>query len=88
MLDLKDYNSLLQVMQLYMEPDQYGLSTICSLYFDTDDYDMIRESIEKPEYKEKFRLRSYGVLKEGNPVFWRLKRSIKRKYIKDGSLCH
>ena len=30
-------------------------------------------SIEKPEYKEKFRLRSYGVPKEGDPVFLEIK---------------
>ena len=82
MLDLNDYNSLLQVMQLYMEPDQYGLSTICSLYFDNDDYDMIRESIEKPEYKEKFRLRSYGVPKEGDPVFLEIKKKYKKEVYK------
>ena len=41
--------------------DRYGECTICNIYFDTPDYDLIRNSIEKPVYKEKLRLRTYGV---------------------------
>lgn len=44
-----------------LEADSYGLTTICSIYYDTDDFELIRNSIEKPVYKEKLRLRSYGV---------------------------
>lgn len=44
----------------HMKLDEYGLHTICSLYYDTPDKDLIRASIEKPVYKEKLRLRSYG----------------------------
>lgn len=44
-----------------MKLDQYGEHTICNIYFDTPDFDLIRASIEKPIYKEKLRLRSYGV---------------------------
>lgn len=46
-----------------MELDRYGESTICNIYFDTPDFDLIRRSIEKPIYKEKLRLRSYNVPK-------------------------
>lgn len=49
-----------------MEMDKYGLHTICNIYFDTPDFDVIRTSIEKPVYKEKLRLRTYGVPKDGN----------------------
>ena len=38
--------------------DQYGKSTILSVYYDTPDARMIRASMEKPVYKEKLRLRS------------------------------
>lgn len=44
----------------YVRPDKYGESTICNIYFDTPDFRLIRKSIEKPVYKEKLRLRSYG----------------------------
>lgn len=46
-----------------MELDKYGETTICNIYFDTVDYDLIRRSIEGPIYKEKLRLRSYNVPK-------------------------
>lgn len=58
----------------HMEVDQYGLTSIASLYYDTDDYRLIRTSIEKPEFKEKIRLRSYGLAKPGSRVFLELKR--------------
>lgn len=40
--------------------DEYGESRIVNLYFDTPDRRIIRRSLEKPAYKEKLRLRSYG----------------------------
>lgn len=47
-----------------MRPDEFGETTSCSLYYDTDNYRLIRKSIEKPEYKEKLRLSSYGFGKD------------------------
>lgn len=60
----------------YMKVDKYGLTSIASLYYDTPDYRLINRSIEKPAYKEKLRLRSYGLAKENSPTFL----EIKRKY--------
>ena len=57
-----------------MEIDAYGLTSIASLYYDTPDYRLIRASIEKPLFKEKMRLRSYGLAKDGSTVFLELKR--------------
>ena len=51
---------ILAAMAPYMEPDAYGRSAVRSLYFDTDNYRLARRSIEKPAYKEKLRIRSYG----------------------------
>jgi hypothetical protein len=53
LLDEIKYSLLLKRIKPYMSCDQYGLSTICNIYFDTDTYDIIRHSIEKPEYKKK-----------------------------------
>ena len=61
----------------HLTADRYGLHTICNLYFDTDTYQLIRTSIEKPVYKEKLRLRSYGVPRAGDPVFLELKKKFK-----------
>ena len=48
----------------HMEVDQYGKTSIASIYYDTPDYRIIRASIEKPAFKEKLRLRSYGLAKK------------------------
>lgn len=57
-----------------MEPDQYGKTTIASLYYDTPSYQLIRTSLEKPLFKEKIRLRSYGQATDESPVYLELKR--------------
>lgn len=66
-----------QAMKEYMRPDKFGRSTICNIYFDTPDYLLIRRSIEKPEYKEKLRLRSYGVATPDSTTFIELKKKYK-----------
>ena len=58
----------------HMKVDQYGLTSIASIYYDTPDYRLIRTSIEKPDFKEKVRLRSYGLAKPGDTVYLELKR--------------
>lgn len=57
-----------------LRPDEYFASTVCSLYYDDPDFSLIRASIEAPVYKEKLRLRSYGVPGLGEPVFVELKK--------------
>ena len=57
-----------------MQPDKYGLTSIASLYYDTPDFRLVRASIEKPAFKEKMRLRSYGLASDSSPVFLELKR--------------
>ncbi len=60
----------------YMKVDKYGLTSIASLYYDTPDFNLVTKSIEKPKYKEKIRLRSYGLAKENTPVFLEVKRKL------------
>ena len=60
----------------HMEVDQYGKVSIASIYYDTPDYRLIRTSIEKPAFKEKIRLRSYGLVKNDEPVYLEIKRKI------------
>ena len=62
----------------HMVLDKYGLTSIASLYYDTPDYRLIRASIEKPPFKEKIRLRSYGLATDESPVFLELKRKTKK----------
>ena len=58
----------------HMVADDFGKTSIQSLYYDTPDYRLIRTSLEHPAYKEKMRLRSYGLATGDSPVFLELKR--------------
>lgn len=64
----------LLTMGPFMELDPYGRTTIRNIYYDTDSYRLIRRSIEKPAYKEKLRIRSYGRASADSPVFVELKK--------------
>ena len=61
-------------LQGHMQIDQYGKTSIASLYYDTPTYQLIRSSLEKPAFKEKLRLRSYGLATQESPVFLEMKR--------------
>lgn len=74
LLDPVQYLQLKERLMGKMETDQYGNSTICNVYFDTPDARLIRKSLEKPVYKEKFRLRSYGLPGQTSSVFLELKK--------------
>lgn len=68
------YACLSERLEPYMARDRYGLHTICSLYYDTDDYSIIRNSLDKPKFKEKLRLRAYGTPGEMDAVYIELKK--------------
>ena len=62
----------------FMELDRFcenGSYKILNIYFDSADGEVIRKSTQKPYFKEKLRLRSYGVPESGDStVFLELKR--------------
>ena len=68
---------IIAAMQGRMRPDEYGRSTICSVYYDTPTKMLIRRSIESPIYKEKLRLRSYCTASDGDTVFVEIKKKFK-----------
>lgn len=74
MLTLEQKEKILEAMQEHMSIDKYGRSTIRNIYFDTDSYRLIRRSIDKPIYKEKLRIRSYGKATDDSRVFVELKK--------------
>ena len=74
MLTAEQKEKILRAMQEYMELDKYGRTEIRNIYFDTDNYRLIRRSIDKPTYKEKLRIRSYGGATEQSRVFVELKK--------------
>ncbi|AGL03506.1 polyphosphate polymerase domain-containing protein [Desulfoscipio gibsoniae] len=77
LLNEQQYQALTKLLQGRMVINEYGCHTICNIYFDTLDYRLIRASIEKPVYKEKLRLRSYGVPRKEDTVFVELKKKYK-----------
>lgn len=76
----EQYNILRERLDEYMESDAYSKNgefyTICNIYYDSPDNELIRRSLEGPVYKEKMRLRSYGTVETDKKVFL----EIKKKY--------
>lgn len=77
LLKPEQFQILYGELQKHMQEDVYGVYPICNVYFDTPDYRLIRRSLDKPVYKEKFRLRSYGPISEEDEMF----AEIKKKYM-------
>lgn len=73
-LDAPERKELCDLMKDHMKLDKYGKTTIRNIYYDTDDYRIIRRSLEKPEYKEKLRVRSYSRVRPYDDVFVELKK--------------
>lgn len=77
-IDKEQYEKMKDLLSDKMIEDEHGKSTICNIYFDSDNYDLIMHSITKPIFKDKIRLRSYNVPNLNSKVFL----EVKRKYNK------
>lgn len=73
LLTKKQKELLFKKINSYLEKDEFFESTICNIYFDTKNSDLIVNSLEKPIYKEKIRLRSYQVPDLEDNVFLEIK---------------
>ena len=73
-LSPRQQEQLLRRIAPYIKEDAFDSYTICNIYYDTPDWRLIRASLEKPAYKEKLRVRSYGVPTETDRVFVELKK--------------
>lgn len=74
LISQEQYRGLMRRIGQRLVPDEHGQSTVCSLYLDTPDWLLIRSSIEATTYKEKLRVRSYGVSGPDGRVFLELKK--------------
>lgn len=70
------YNDLLHYMELDDYNKQHEYYSICNLYFDTRHDSLIRTSLSKPKYREKLRLRAYGVPGGDAKVYLELKKKV------------
>ena len=77
MLTQEQYEYMIKAISPYMSVDRYGETEIRNIYFDNSDNELIETSLKKPEYKEKLRLRSYGVPKDDSTVFFEIKKKYK-----------
>lgn len=76
LLSLEQYAELKKRIMPYVTKDTFGEYTIANVYFDNDNFHLVSRSLEHPLYKEKLRMRSYGVPNDNSYVFF----EIKKKY--------
>lgn len=78
LIDEDTYRIFSELIEPYMEADEFCVNdnfySINNIYYDTDTDELIRNSIDKPVYKEKLRLRSYGVPELNDMVFLEIKK--------------
>lgn len=73
--------AMLPEIEQYMDADAYSTDgkrySIYNIYYDTENYDLIRKSMDRPYYKEKFRLRAYEPFGDGDRrVYMEMKKKI------------
>ena len=74
LLNEMQYQKLMVLLKGHVKPDKFFVAEISSIYYDNDADELIRRSIEKPEYKEKLRIRSYRDAGDDDMVFVELKK--------------
>ncbi len=78
MIDKETFKKVINVLDEHMVMDShnngYTPYTIANIYFDTSDDYLIRTSLSKPQYKEKLRLRTYGLPNADSMVFLEIKK--------------
>ena len=77
LLSPDQYKIIKAAIDEHFNPDEYGETKICNLYYDTPEYLLTIRSNDKPVFKEKLRLRTYGVPNDDTTAFLELKRKYK-----------
>lgn len=91
LLTTEQKDALLSLLVQYMDCDKFNKDnkpyTICNLYLDTPANELIIRSLEKPIFKEKIRLRSYGPVSLTDNVFLESKKKYNKVVNKRRSSC-
>lgn len=74
LITINQYINLMNYLSDKVEKDVFYKSTIYNVYYDTDNFELIGKSIEKPIYKEKLRIRSYDKPTLDSSVYVELKK--------------
>jgi len=77
MLTKEQFADIQELFDVHMHPDHFSNYLVQNMYFDTANWDSVRTSIEKPVYKEKLRLRCYGIPEKDTLMFLELKKKYK-----------
>ena len=79
-LNPAEFGAIRRTVEKHMNADPYNINgepyTIANIYYDTADDLLIRNSLGKPLYKEKLRLRAYGVPKITDTVYLEIKKKV------------
>ena len=76
LLTAQQYQELMKELADKIIPDNFPVSAISNLYYDTPDFRLVRTSIQKPKYKEKLRLRCYRVPNAETQAFLEIKKKV------------
>jgi hypothetical protein len=74
LLNSFQHDALMEALDGIVAVDEYGVSDIYSIYFDTDDFSSMRKCMDDKGFKEKLRLRSYGLPDANDKVYLELKK--------------
>ncbi|MDF2722053.1 MAG: polyphosphate polymerase protein [Paenibacillus sp.] len=79
-MDTKMFYNIYNRLMEYMELDAYNKDdkfySISNLYYDTESHSLVRNSLSKPKYREKLRIRAYGVPAPDAKVYLELKKKV------------
>ncbi|MDD3383795.1 MAG: polyphosphate polymerase domain-containing protein [Bacilli bacterium] len=81
-LNKKQLEKFLLEISSYIKKDNHDEYTIKNIYYDTDNYQLIRNSIDKPLYKEKLRIRCYDCFNNSENVYVEIKKKFNKTVIK------
>jgi len=80
LIDTETYQSIKDKLLYHMEFDAHNKNcefyTISNIYYDTDDNHLIRNSLSRPKYKEKLRLRAYGIPESNGKAYMEIKKKV------------
>jgi hypothetical protein len=71
------YRSVLGFLDDFTQEDEYGLSTVYSIYYDNDTFALTRNCLNPAAFKEKLRLRCYDTPAQGSAIYWELKKKLR-----------
>lgn len=80
LMDNRSFEEIYARLLDYMELDDYNKGdrfySISNIYYDTEHHSIIRGSLAKPKYREKLRIRAYGVPQPDAKVYLELKKKV------------